>query len=106
MRVALVHGRLNTGDGGLATLYLASSLQWDAGYWVLVVALAAGIAGALLARTLFEVALVVFTCVAGAALLVTGLGLQPPLATGVFVGLAVAGVALQLTAGRRREKRS
>ena len=92
--------------GGLATLYVAASLSWDAGYWVLIAALAAGIVGALMARSLFELALVIFTSVAGAAFCVPAIEVGPELEMPLFLGLAAAGIVVQLALGRKRPKKT
>lgn len=86
---------------GLAMLHLGTSLGWEPGYWVWIAALAAGLAGALLARSLFELALVVATSIAGAALVTISLAAGPAVETPLFLGLAGLGVVLQLAIGRK-----
>ncbi len=86
---------------GLAMLYVAGVLDWEAGLWVLIAALAAGIVGALVAQSLFELALVVFTSIAGGTLVVMALGVAPHLESLVLVGLIALGVVIQLGLGRK-----
>lgn len=76
----------------------------------IVLAIAGGVVGALLAARLFEAALVVLSALAGSLLLVHGLGLTTTWADrtawvwGAFLALALFGVLVQTRGGRRRHR--
>lgn len=91
--------------GGLGMLYFVGNVRWDAGYWILVAALVGGIVGALLARKLFELALIVFTSIVGAVISVPAIGVPPEVEMPLFIGLVAFGVVIQLGLGRRGKKK-
>ena len=92
--------------GGLGLIWVAAEAGWDTGPAIWLGAVVAGIAGALLARFVFEAALVLLSSIFGAALLVEGLapqGIDPIL---FFVILVAAGSLFQfLTSSRSRRGR-
>lgn len=93
--------RLAAGMGGfLAAFYLVYGLlaALDLGapsLWVWVLAVVAGVVGAVLAFTLLDWAIIVLTSLAGASLLVQIFALDQPLALGVFLVAAAVGIAVQ-----------
>lgn len=89
--------------GAVGFIWLAEQLGWSLGLPALVGALVAGLLGAALVRWLFGIGLVALSALAGAALVVEGLGLEEPRGV-VFVILAVVGALVQLS-GRRRRRR-
>lgn len=96
--------------GAIARSGVPAPIPEAAAVWIepnvtqLVLALAGGVLGAVLAARLFAAALVVLSALAGSLLLVHGLGLDDPLALAAFLGLALLGVLAQTRGGRRRGK--
>lgn len=91
--------------GGYLTLTLlqadfASLSATDLGAFVL-----GGVVCAFLAVWLFELALILLSSVAGAALVTQGLALDPGSSTLAFALLAVVGIAVQAGIGPRRRRR-
>lgn len=75
--------------GGLGLIWIAAETGWDTGPVIWGAAVIAGIAGSLLARYVFDTALVILSSIFGAALLVDGLawrGIDPMLLFVVLVG--------------------
>jgi len=62
-----------------------------------------GIAGALLAVLLFKSAVVVLSCLVGAALIVEAMNLTEPVSTTVFFVLLVVGIGIQSGILRRKK---
>lgn len=100
----LVVGLAGFAAGAAGFLWLAELLGWAVGPATLIGAVIAGAIGAALLGWLFDLGLVALSSLAGAALVVEGLGLEEPLGA-IFVILAVAGVLLQLRGRRERPKR-
>ena len=109
--VAVFFKRLALGLAGfvvgcLGLLWVAAQGGWDTGPLVWIGALAAGGVGALLARTVFEAALVILSSMLGAALLVDGLGWRGVDPVVFFLVITGLGVVFQyLTASSRRRSR-
>ena len=90
--------------GAVGFIWLAEQLGWSLGLPALVGALVAGLLGAALVRWLFGIGLVALSALAGAALVVEGLGLEEPRGV-VFVILAGVGALVQLSGRRRRRQK-
>ncbi|MEM9597565.1 MAG: DUF4203 domain-containing protein [Acidobacteriota bacterium] len=92
-RLALSFGGFVVGAFGAA--WGLQTFAPDLGNWILPAALVAGVLGVLLAHSLFEVALVVVSSGAGAALVAGASGLTPPKDLWLAVGLFVVGLVAQ-----------
>ncbi len=91
--------------GFLVLLFLAGQYEWQPGWWILLVAIAAGIVGSLLTRALFELGLIFFSSVAGASLVSHGAGWRDAHAALLFLLLAVSGTFFQLFFSPKRRSR-
>ena len=100
----LVVGLAGFAAGAVGFVWLADLLGWPLALPTLVGAVVAGALGAALLGWLFELGLVALTALAGAALVVEGLGLEDAVGP-VFVALAVVGALVQLAGRRRRRER-
>jgi hypothetical protein len=85
--------------GGYATLNLLS--RSGEGQWGWIAFILGGILGALLVIFLFDWALIFLSSVTGALLVADSLKLEPQTAWITFLGLTVAGIAVQATQMRR-----
>lgn len=106
-KVAVVVAGLVLGGGGalwLASLFEPGAFAGDPSPWLLVVAIVGGVLGVLVAPSLFEASLAVFTSLAGALLIVARAPFGSPHETWIFVGLVLAGVLVQ-SFGRREDER-
>ena len=88
--------------GGLGTLWLILTLveKPDVTMWLVVVV--GAIVGVVMAKKLFEAALIVVSAIVGATLLVQALALQPPHNAWVFVALVAVGVMAQARGEKKR----
>lgn len=87
---------------GLAVVWWSGQMGWGEPWWVWALTIAAGILGAALTRTVFEVALALLASVFGATLVLEALQ-RPATQTSLwFVILVVGGVVMQLLVTRRR----
>lgn len=91
--------------GFLALFWFADQLGWQPGWWILLVAILAGVLGSLLTRALFELGLIVFSSVAGASLVSQGAGWRDAHAAVLFLLLAFSGIFFQLFFARRKKSR-
>ena len=88
----------------IAVLWWASGTGWDPGFWLWVVAGLAGFLGAMLTRWLFELALIVFSSLLGAVLIVRAISWETDHAGLATFALASLGIAIQAWSGRRVER--
>ena len=101
----LVVGVAGFAAGVIGFLWLAELLGWALGLPTLIGAAVAGALGAALLGWLFELGLIALSSLAGAALVVEGLGRGDPVGPAFFV-LAVVGALIQLGGRHRRRKKS
>lgn len=102
-KIAIALAGLVVGGGGalwLASLFEPGAFAGNPAPWLLVVALAGGVIGVLVAPSLFEASLAVFTSLVGALLIVTRARIGSPHETWIFVGLVLVGFLVQ-SMGRR-----
>lgn len=88
--------------------WIAAGLLWPDAQLLLTVptAAAGALLGLLLAARLFDMALVLVTSVIGAVLIAQHLHLQPQVQAVVWLALTLAGIAMQVSRGRRRPGRA
>jgi hypothetical protein len=91
--------------GAYSVFWLSGEMGWALGALQWLVALAAGVVGALLVRALFEIGLVLLSSLLGAALLVQASGWHGGQAGVLFLLLVGAGVLVQAAFTRRRAKK-
>lgn len=91
--------------GGYLTLTLLQAQPGSLSGFELLGFVVGGVICAFLALWLFEVALILLSALAGAALVVQGLGLEPAAATLGFLVLVVLGIAVQAGIGPRKRRR-
>jgi Domain of unknown function (DUF4203) len=89
--------------GGLLAVRGMMALGHDPVWWVWLLAIFAGLLGAMLTRWLFEVGLIVLSSLLGAALILQSAGVEAGTARmgWALLGLTVVGMAVQLTTARR-----
>lgn len=92
--------------GGYLTLTLLQADAANLSGTDLVAFLVGGLICALLAVWLFEVALILLSSVAGAALVTQSLTLDPGATTLAFAALAVVGIAVQAGIGPKKRRRA
>jgi hypothetical protein len=90
--------------GGYIGLALADSFGWSSGGFPWIPVAVAAVLGVLLAFFLLKWALIVFSSLVGAYLVVGALQLSTLLATPLFVVLAIAGIWFQARTGRSTKK--
>ena len=81
--------------GGFIAVSLLDAFNLSAGRLTWLVYLVAAVIGAILVLALFDWALIVLSSLAGAMLMVNALSLPPALQVLTFLGLVVAGIAIQ-----------
>jgi hypothetical protein len=88
--------------GGMAVLWWAEQMGWGEPWWVFAMAGAAGLVGAFLTRSVFEVALIVLSSVFGATLVLEALQRPVGQISPLLVILVAAGVLIQASSARSR----
>jgi len=91
--------------GGYLTLAVLQAHPGSLSGFDLLAFVVGGVICAFLALWLFEIALILLSALAGAALVVQGLGLEPAAATLGFLVLVVLGIAVQAGIGPRKRRR-
>lgn len=91
--------------GGYLTLTLLQAQPGSLSAFDLLAFVVGGVICAFLALWLFEIALILLSALAGAALVIQGLGLEPAAATLGFLALVVLGIAVQAGIGPRSRRR-
>lgn len=87
---------------GMAVLWWAEQMGWGDSWWVLALAGGAGLVGAYLTRSVFEVALIVLSSVFGATLLLEALQRPVDQISPLLVILVAVGVVIQASLARSR----
>ena len=90
--------------GGLAVLWWAEQMGWGEPWWVWALAAGTGLAGGLLTRAVFEVALIVLSSVFGATLILEALQRPADQASPLFIILAAVGVLIQVFGARPKRR--
>lgn len=90
--------------GGWLAIELWRMAGAEGGGWAVLFFLLGGVAAAILAMLLFELALAVLTSLVGAELIVEAAGVEPPAALVLLAVLTAAGTLVQLAFGRRRRR--
>jgi hypothetical protein len=88
--------------GGYVAIALLNAFVSYQAHFSAIVFIVGGVIGAILMLVLFDWALILFSSIAGAELIVTHIHLPPTGSMLLLVGLTVAGVLLQSTMLRRR----
>jgi hypothetical protein len=90
--------------GGYIGLALAESFDWNSGGFPWIPVAVCAVLGVILAIFLLKWALIVFSSLVGAYLVVGALQLHAMLATPLFFVLAIAGIWFQARTGRSKKK--
>lgn len=90
--------------GGYIGLALAESFDWNSGGFPWIPVAVCAVLGVILAVFLLKWALIVFSSLVGAYLVVGALQLHAMLATPLFFVLAIAGIWFQARTGRSKKK--
>lgn len=88
--------------GAMAVLWWAEKMAWGNSWWLWLLAAIAGLAGAWLVRTLFEVGLIVLSSVMGAAVVLEAIARPPDELSPIFLALVAGGILIQSLGSRRR----
>lgn len=88
--------------GGYALLWVLQLIQVHTGQWGWFIFIVGGIAGALLALTLFEAALITLSTLAGATLIVQATHFRPLIAAVLFIVLVLAGLTIQIQSWQQK----
>ncbi len=89
--------------GGSVLLSLATIFGVDSGAFTWVLYIVGGILGAILIGVLFDWAIITLSSLAGAALIIESVEIQPSMASLAFLVLVLAGIIIQ-GLGMRKEK--
>ena len=90
--------------GAYTMFWFAGNQGWESEVWTWTAIAGAGIAGALLTRALFELAVIVLSSLLGAALVLQATGSDFDYSLAVFLAIAVVGVIYQLVGSRGRRR--
>ncbi len=93
------------GAGGFALLWLVRQFELTGGDWSWLIFIAGGIIGAILVITLFEIALVILSSLAGATMVLQAASLSGMVALLLFGLMIVIGIAVQARMLRQESDR-
>lgn len=91
--------------GAYTMFWFAGNQGWESELWTWLAIASAGIAGALLTRALFELAVIVLSSLLGATLVLQAIGTDFDYSLVAFFVLAAIGIGYQLVGSRQRRRR-